>query len=47
MTIFWATFLKPFIAFVILCAIAPVPYFIRKKMKDGKLKRLLLWEFPK
>lgn len=43
MEIFLAAFLRPFLLIVILIAIAwPLQGFIRRRMPDGRLKRLLL-----
>lgn len=39
--------LKPLYLFVVLTVIGvPVRYAIMRWMKDGKLKRLLLWRIP-
>ncbi len=39
----WAILLKPFALLVLaVCVFMPVKYLIRRKMKDSKLKRLLL-----
>jgi hypothetical protein len=44
----WAVLLKPF-AFLVLAAVVLIParLAVQRFMKDGKLKRLLLWELPK
>jgi hypothetical protein len=40
--IVWIAVLRPFALVVILGALYPVKFLIQRKMKDGKLKRLLL-----
>lgn len=44
----WAVLLKPF-AFLLLAAVILIParLALQRYMKDGKLKRFLLWELPK
>jgi len=40
-----ASFLKPFFSlFLIVVFAAPVKRLVERRMKPGKLKRLLLWE---
>jgi hypothetical protein len=43
---FWAQLLAPFVLLVMLLIAWPIKRWIQLKMKDGKLKRLLLtsWE---
>ena len=44
-TIFWAAFLRPFVLLILaVCIFWPVKAAMRRYMKDGKLKRLLLTE---
>lgn len=44
----WALLLKPF-AFLVLAGLVLIParLLLQRKMKDGKLKRFLLWKLPK
>ena len=43
-----ALFLKPFV-FLLLAVLVliPVRLLLQRSMKDGKLKRFLLWKLPK
>jgi hypothetical protein len=40
--IFWASFLRPFCLLVLLLAIQLLVWLIRRHMREGPLKRLLL-----
>lgn len=43
-----ALFLKPFFALVLFGLIClPVRLLVQNRMKDSKLKRLLMWRLPK
>jgi len=42
-----ALLLKPFVLLVLaVCILIPVRVLLSRKMKDGKLKRFLLWRLP-
>lgn len=44
----WALLLKPFALLVLaVTVLIPVRLLLQRKMRDGKLKRLLLWRIPK
>lgn len=40
--VFWTMLLKPLVLLVLLSAAYPFRILVMRKMKDGKLKRLLL-----
>lgn len=39
----WGIALRPLATFLLLLALAPIVWAVRRYMKDGKLKRLLLF----
>lgn len=41
-TMFWAMLLKPFVLLACLVIGYPITYYVKYKLKDGPLKRLLL-----
>lgn len=44
----WALLIKPFVLLLVAgCVLIPVRLLIDRKLKDGKLKRFLLWRLPK
>ena len=48
MSIAIAAFLRPFAALLVIGLIAaPIKYYVDRHMKNGKLKRFLLWKIPK
>lgn len=42
MDMFWAMLLKPFLLLGFLMVGYPITYFVKHRLKDGWLKRLLL-----
>lgn len=43
-----ALLIKPFVALVVFGLIAlPIRLLVQNRLKDSRLKRLLLWELPK